>query len=48
MAQEEAKLRAQKKKLVPQIRKPMRMYKIELLKDANKLEEKTPQPIITI
>ena len=42
LAQEEAKLRAQKKKLVRETSKPMRIYKMELLRGEDELEEETP------
>ena len=48
LAQEEAKLRAQKQKLVREIGKPMRIYKMKFLRSEDKLEEETPQPIIII
>ena len=48
MAQEAAKLRAQKRKLVQEISDPMRIYKMELLRGEDKMEEDTPQPIISI
>ena len=48
LAREEAKLRAQKQKLVWEVREPMRIYKMELLRGEEELEEDTPQPIITI
>ena len=48
LAQEEAKLRAQKRKLVQKTSKPMQIYKMELLRGEDELEEETPQPIITI
>ena len=48
MAQEEAKLRAQKRKLVLETNKPMRVYKIELLRGEEESKEVAPQPIITI
>ena len=47
MAQE-ANLRAQKQKLVREIGEPMQIYKMELLRGEEELEEETPQPIITI
>ena len=48
MALEEAKLKAQKKKLVREISEPMEIYKMELLRGEDELEEETLQPIITI
>ena len=48
MAQKEAKLRAQKQKLVRETSEPMQIYKMELLRGEDELEEETPQPIITI
>ena len=48
LAQEEAKIRAQKRKLVLEKSKPMQMYKMKLLKGEDELEEETLQPIITI
>ena len=48
LAQEEAKFRAQKRKLVRETSEPMWIYKIELLRGDEELEEETPQPIIII
>ena len=46
--QEEAKLRAQKQKLVRETREPMWIYTMGLLRGEDEPEEDTPQPIITI
>ena len=48
LAQEEAKLRVQKRKLVRETGKPMWIYKMELLRGEEELDEEIPQPIITI
>ena len=35
-------------KLVQEVHEPMRIYKMELLRGEDELEEETPQPILSI